>query len=112
MHSRARRSRLHEVLLECHAKGEAEIAMWQDSQLIVSYNNAFSSERCGLLSRGAHGDKDSFSVYAPEAIWHYNVEGRRSHPNRLAPSHPTPPCPIPSHPIVRLHTVLHSVLRP
>ena len=57
-------------------KGEAELALWQDSQLICSYHNFFSSARCGLLARGAHGDKESFNVYTPEPLWHYNVEGR------------------------------------
>lgn len=29
-----------------------------------------------MLARGAHGDKESFNVWAPEGTWHYNIEGR------------------------------------
>lgn len=53
-----------------------ELSLWQDSQMIISYGNFFSSARCGLLARGAHGARESFSVWAPEPIWHYNVQGR------------------------------------
>lgn len=51
-----------------------ELALWQDGQLIVSYSNFFSSLRCGLLHRGARAR--SFSAWVPEAIWHYNLQGR------------------------------------
>mmetsp|Transcript_31616 Transcript_31616/g.78761 ORF Transcript_31616/g.78761 Transcript_31616/m.78761 type:complete len:148 (+) Transcript_31616:129-572(+) len=54
----------------CH-RGDFEVCAWQDSKLILSYGNFFSSIRAGLLSRGSHGDKDSYSVWAPESIWHY-----------------------------------------
>lgn len=53
-----------------------ELSCWQDSKLIISYSNFFSSSRCGLLARGAHGDRHSYKVWAPEPIWHYNVQGR------------------------------------
>ena len=53
-----------------------ELCLWQDSKLIVSYGNFFSASRCGELSRGSHGSKDSYYVWVPESIWHYNIEGR------------------------------------
>ena len=53
-----------------------ELALWEDSQLMVSYSNFFSTTRCGVLSRGAHKSHNSYKVWAPEAIWHYNVQGR------------------------------------
>mmetsp|Transcript_13183 Transcript_13183/g.19851 ORF Transcript_13183/g.19851 Transcript_13183/m.19851 type:complete len:274 (-) Transcript_13183:7-828(-) len=53
-----------------------ELVMWQDSQLILGYGNFFSSTRAGTLSRGGHGDAESCSVWAPEGIFHYNIEGR------------------------------------
>ena len=34
-------------------KGDFELCLWQDSQLIISYGNFFSATRCGLLGRGA-----------------------------------------------------------
>ena len=58
------------------AGAEWELALWQDSSLIISYSNFFSSSRCGLLTRGSAGARDSYNVWAPEAIWHYNVQGR------------------------------------
>ena len=57
-------------------KGEWELQLWQDSSLIICLTNFFSSTRCGLLARGAHASKDSFVVWSPEGIWHYNVQGR------------------------------------
>eukprot|EP00967_Tisochrysis_lutea_P133802 scaffold235436_cov35-Tisochrysis_lutea.AAC.2 len=57
-------------------KGEFELCLWQDSQLILSYGNFCSSTRCGLLARGSPGSKKSYSVWAPESVWHYNVQGR------------------------------------
>ncbi|KAL1524323.1 hypothetical protein AB1Y20_019223 [Prymnesium parvum] len=57
-------------------KGEFECTMWQDSQLIVTYGNFFSGTRAGYLARGAPGEKESFHTWAPESVWHYNVEGR------------------------------------
>lgn len=53
-----------------------ELACWQDSSLIVSLSNFFSSSRCGVISRGSSSSKHSYSVWAPEAIWHYNLLGR------------------------------------
>lgn len=53
-----------------------EVSAWQDGQLIVSYSNFFSTSRCGLISRGAHKSRHSYSVWAPEPIWHYNLLGR------------------------------------
>mmetsp|Transcript_1131 Transcript_1131/g.1783 ORF Transcript_1131/g.1783 Transcript_1131/m.1783 type:complete len:174 (-) Transcript_1131:86-607(-) len=53
-----------------------ELVMWQDTKLILTYGNFFSGTRAGLLSRGAHGDTESFSVWVPEPTWHYNIEGR------------------------------------
>ena len=53
-----------------------ELCMWQDSKLIISYGNFFSASRCGELSRGSHGSKNSYHVWVPESIWHYNIEGR------------------------------------
>lgn len=53
-----------------------ELAMWQDSQLIVSFNNFFSTARCGLISRGSNKSAHSYSVWTPEPIWHYNLMGR------------------------------------
>ena len=53
-----------------------ELTLWQDSKLIISYGNFFSGSRCGELSRGSHGSKESYYVWVPESIWHYNVEGR------------------------------------
>lgn len=57
-------------------KGEFELSLWQDSKLILSYGNFFSGVRAGELSRGTKHSKHSFAVWAPESIWHYNVEGR------------------------------------
>ena len=53
-----------------------ELCLWQDSKTIVSYGNFFSASRCGELARGSHGAKDSYHVWVPESIWHYNIEGR------------------------------------
>lgn len=53
-----------------------ELSLWQDSQLVLCYGNFFSCSRAGLLSRGAHGSKESYSVWAPENLWHYSIEGR------------------------------------
>lgn len=53
-----------------------ELCLWQNSKLIISYGNFFSSSRCGELSRGSHGSKESYYVWVPESIWHYNIEGR------------------------------------
>ena len=53
-----------------------ELALWQDSMLIVAYSNFFSTARCGLLRRGGARQKNSYAVWAPEAIWHYNVQRR------------------------------------
>ena len=53
-----------------------ELTLWQDNKLIVSYGNFHSSARAGELARGAHGDAESFRVWAPEGIHHYNIEGR------------------------------------
>lgn len=55
---------------------EWELTCWQDSELIVSLGNFFSGTRCGLLARGAYKQVTSFSVWVPESIWHYNVQGR------------------------------------
>lgn len=55
--------------------------MWKDSTLIISFGNFFSGSRCGELARGTHGSKDSSMVWAPEAMWHYNVQGRSSATN-------------------------------
>ena len=57
-------------------KGDWELSLWMDAQPIICISNFFSSMRCGLLSRGRHGSKKSYSVWAPEGMWHYNVEGR------------------------------------
>ncbi|KAL1528350.1 hypothetical protein AB1Y20_009704 [Prymnesium parvum] len=58
-------------------KDEFETTLWQDSQLIISYGNFFSGIRAGLmLHRGAAGDKESYAVWVPESIFHYNIEGR------------------------------------
>ena len=57
-------------------KGEWELEVWQDSKIIVCLTNFFSTERAGTLARGAHGSSISYSVWAPEGIWYYNVEGR------------------------------------
>ena len=57
-------------------KGEWELQLWQDSKLIVCLTNFFSGERAGLLARGSHKSKVSYEVWAPEGVWHYNVEGR------------------------------------
>ena len=57
-------------------KGEWELALWQDSKLMVCLSNFFSSERAGVLTRGSHKSKYSYAVWAPEGIWFYNVEGR------------------------------------
>lgn len=53
-----------------------ELNVWQDSKLIISYGNFFSSSRAGVLSRGNSGSKSSYSVWTPESIFHYNIEGR------------------------------------
>lgn len=53
-----------------------ELSLWQDFQLIVSVSNFFSGTRCGELTRGSHGAKESYAVWVPESIWHYNVQGR------------------------------------
>lgn len=53
-----------------------ELSCWQDSELIASVGNFFSGARCGLLARGAYKQVHSYSVWAPESIWHYNVQGR------------------------------------
>ena len=53
-----------------------DITLWQDSQLIIAYGIFSSGTRAGLLARGAHGDKESFRVWVPESIQHYNIEGR------------------------------------
>lgn len=59
------------------AKGaEWELSLWQDSALIIGLGNCFSGSRCGELARGTHGSKESSMVWAPEAIWQYNVQGR------------------------------------
>lgn len=59
------------------AAGSAwELSCWMDSQLIVSYGNFSSGSRCGELGRGSHSAKESYSVWAPESVWHYNVQGR------------------------------------
>jgi len=57
-------------------KDEWETTLWQDSQLIISFGNFFSSTRAGLLARGASGEEESFHTWCPEPIWHYNIEGR------------------------------------
>lgn len=43
-------------------KGEYELCVWQDAQLIVSYGNFFSGTRCGLLSRGSHHTDPNFRI--------------------------------------------------
>ena len=53
-----------------------ELNVWQDAKMITSYGNFFSAARAGLLTRGSHGSRHSYQVWAPEAIWHYNVQGR------------------------------------
>lgn len=53
-----------------------ELSCWQDSKLIVTYTNFFSSARCGLLARGGRKARESYNVWAPEPVWHYNVQGR------------------------------------
>lgn len=53
-----------------------ELCLWQDSKLIISYGNFFSGSRCGELTRGSYGSKESYAVWTPESIWHYNVHGR------------------------------------
>lgn len=53
-----------------------ELSLWQDSALIIGYSNFFSGSRCGELARGTHGSKESNMVWAPEGIWHYNVQSR------------------------------------
>lgn len=55
---------------------EWELSLWQDSALIIGFGNFFSGSRCGELARGSHGSRDSNMVWVPEAIWHYNVQGR------------------------------------
>lgn len=60
----------------CVHKPPFELNLWQDSRTILSYGNFFSSSRAGCLSRGSHGDKESYSVWVPESIWHYNIKGR------------------------------------
>ena len=55
---------------------EWELALWEDSMLMVAFTNFFSTSRCGLLTRGGARQRDSFSIWAPEAVWHYNVQGR------------------------------------
>lgn len=57
-------------------KGDYELRIWQDNQPIISYGNFFSATRCGEVNRGAHGAKESYAIWAPESIWHYNLEGR------------------------------------
>lgn len=53
-----------------------ELNVWQDTKTIISYGNFFSATRAGLLSRGSSGSKSSYSVWTPESIFHYNIEGR------------------------------------
>ena len=63
-------------MFTCVHKGEVELTLWQDNKTIISYGNFHSSARAGELARGAHGDPESFAVWVPEGIFHYNVEGR------------------------------------
>ena len=65
-----------DLTLPSAALAEWELALWEDNMLMVSYSNFFSSTRCGVLSRGAHKARNSYSVWAPESVWHYNVQGR------------------------------------
>lgn len=71
---------LHKHSHQPQATGAAgadwELALWQDSQLIICLSNFFSTSRCGFLSRGSSHSSANFSVWAPEAIWHYNMQGR------------------------------------
>lgn len=71
---------LHKAAPDPSQKGAAgavwELSMWQDSQLIVSMSNFFSTSRCGVISRGSSKSANSYSVWVPEAIWHYNLLGR------------------------------------
>ena len=60
----------------CLHKGEFELVLFQDSQLILHYSNFFCSERCGFISRGSKFLTASHKVWAPEGLWHYGVEGR------------------------------------
>lgn len=53
-----------------------ELNLWQDTKMIMSYGNFFSSVRAGELARGNRGQRDSFAVWVPESIHHYNIEGR------------------------------------
>lgn len=53
-----------------------ELSLWMDSKLILCYGNFFSCSRAGLLTRGSTGSRDSYSLWAPENTWHYNIEGR------------------------------------
>lgn len=53
-----------------------ELSMWQDSKLILCYGNFFSCNRVGLLSRGVKKHKESNNIWAPENVFHYNIEGR------------------------------------
>lgn len=58
------------------AGADWELACWVDGQLIVSLSNFFSTSRCGTLTRGGSNVAESYSVWAPESIWHYNLQGR------------------------------------
>lgn len=58
------------------AGSDWELSCWQDSQLIIGLTNFFSASRCGVLSRGSHGSHYSYAVWAPEGLWHYNIQGR------------------------------------
>lgn len=58
------------------AQADWELACWQDSQLIVSLSNFFSTQRAGEITRGTSGAAESYAVWAPESIWHYNMLGR------------------------------------
>lgn len=75
LHKKASTSSTESAQTEA-ACADWELCCWQDSQLLISFGNFFSTTRCGLLSRGSHGSKYSYSVWAPEAIWHYNIQGR------------------------------------
>ena len=55
-------------------KGDWQLELWNDGQVILGLSNAHSADRAGELYRGI--GKDRYEVWCPEGIFSYNVFGR------------------------------------
>jgi len=57
-------------------KGEWELTVWADKQVVVFLTNSYTAANTGLLKRALQGNRSVVRVDVPEPCWSYNVFGR------------------------------------